>query len=104
GAVIRWGLGAESLAWLIVFVLLPLVCVYYPLSTLPEWLQPIALMLPPTHVFEGLRALVLEGRFEGVTMALAFGLNIIYLGLGFWVFRHLLEVARTAGSLVQMGE
>ncbi len=104
GAVIRWGLGAESLAWLIVFVLLPLVCVYYPLSTLPQWLQPLALVLPPTHVFEGLRSLVLEGRFDGQAMVVAFGLNLVYLAGGFWVFRHLLEVARRAGSLVQMGE
>ena len=35
GVVLRWGLGAESFAWLIVFVFLPLCCVYYPVSTLP---------------------------------------------------------------------
>ena len=56
GAVLRWGLGAESVAWLIVFVILPISCVYYPVSTLPAWLQPVALALPSTHVFEGLRA------------------------------------------------
>ena len=54
GVVLRWGLGAESFAWLIVFVFLPLCCVYYPVSTLPGWLQPVALALPPTYVFEGL--------------------------------------------------
>jgi ABC-2 type transport system permease protein len=45
GVVLRWGLGAESFAWLIVFVFLPLCCVYYPVSTLPYWLQPVALAL-----------------------------------------------------------
>lgn len=104
GAVLRWGLGAESFAWLVVFLLLPVVCVYYPLSTLPGWLQPIALALPPTHVFEGLRALVLEQQFRGVDMLVAFVLNLVYLGLGYAVFRWLLEDARRAGSLVQMGE
>jgi ABC-2 type transport system permease protein len=104
GAVLRWGLGAESFAWLVVFLLLPLVCVYYPLSTLPVWLQPVALALPPTHVFEGLRALVLEGQFRGGDMLVAFALNLVYLGLGYAVFRWLLEDARRAGSLVQMGE
>ena len=63
GVVLRWGLGAESFAWLIVFVFLPLCCVYYPVTTLPGWLQPVALALPPTYVFEGLRAIVLEGAF-----------------------------------------
>jgi ABC-2 type transport system permease protein len=104
GAVTRWGLGAESFAWLVVFILLPLVCVYYPLSTLPAWLQPVALALPPTHVFEGLRALILEGTFRGGAMLVAFLLNIVYLGAGYAVFRWLLEEARRAGSLVQMGE
>jgi ABC-2 type transport system permease protein len=104
GAVLRWGLGAESIAWLVVFMLLPLVCVYYPLATLPPWLQPVAQALPPTHVFEGLRALVLEGRFRGGDMLIAFALNLVYVGLGYAVFRWLLEDARRAGSLVQMGE
>ena len=56
GVVLRWGLGAESFAWLIVFVFLPLCCVYYPVTTLPGWLQPVALALPPTYVFEGFAA------------------------------------------------
>ena len=60
GMVLKKGLGAEGLAWSLTFLLLPLCCVYYPVSTLPEWLQWVSLLLPPTHVFEGLRALVLE--------------------------------------------
>src|SRR5215467_4142238 len=64
GVVLRWGLGAESIAWLIVFVFLPLCCVYYPLAVLPAWLQPVALSLPPTYVFEGLRAIVQHGTFD----------------------------------------
>ena len=38
GVLLRNGMGAESLAWTLMFVLLPLVCVYYPVSVLPEWL------------------------------------------------------------------
>ena len=104
GVVLRWGLGAESFAWLIVFVFLPLCCVYYPVDTLPAWLQPVALALPPTHVFEGLRAIVLEGRFVAAFMAKAFVLNVIYLALGFAAFTYFLQSARRHGTLVQMGE
>ena len=71
GVVLRWGLGAESFAWLIVFVFLPLCCVYYPVTTLPGWLQPVALALPPTYVFEGLRAIVLNGTFDAQLMVKA---------------------------------
>jgi ABC-2 type transport system permease protein len=104
GAVLRWGLGAESIAWLIVFVIMPFCCIYYPLSTLPWWLQPIALALPPTYVFEGLRAIVLDGTFRGDLMLRAFALNLIYVAVAYTIFRGLLEAARRQGSLVQMGE
>src|SRR5205823_9907913 len=60
GVVLRNGMGAESLAWTVMFVLMPLTCVYYPVSILPEWLQWIAWSLPPTYVFEGMRALVMS--------------------------------------------
>ena len=104
GVVLRWGLGAESFAWLIVFVFLPVCCVYYPVAALPVWLQPLALALPPTYVFEGLRAIVGSGTFRSDLMLRAFALNIVYFALGFAAFRYLLESARVNGSLVQMGE
>jgi ABC-2 type transport system permease protein len=104
GVVLRWGLGAESFAWLIVFVFLPLCCVYYPVTTLPPWLQPVALALPPTYVFEGLRAIVLDGTFQVQLMVKAFALNLVYLALGFAAFGYFLHSARVHGSLVQMGE
>ena len=42
GLVLRYGLGAESLAWFLIFALAPFSCVYYPLSILPDWLEPVA--------------------------------------------------------------
>ena len=35
GMVLKKGLGAEGLAWSLTFLLLPLCCVYYPVSILP---------------------------------------------------------------------
>jgi ABC-2 type transport system permease protein len=104
GVVLRWGLGAESFAWLIVFVFLPLCCVYYPVSTLPPWLQTVALALPPTYVFEGLRAIVLTGDYAGQLMVKALVLNAFYFGAGWATFAYFLESARVNGTLVQMGE
>jgi ABC-2 type transport system permease protein len=104
GAVLRWGMAAESIAWLIVFMLLPIACVFYPVSTLPDWMQPLALALPPTYVFEGLRALVLEHTFRSDHMVRALVLNLVYLTFSYTLFHALLQSARTNGSLVQMGE
>src|ERR1700740_2007638 len=60
GLVLRNGLGAENFAWSIMFLFMPLTCVYYPVATLPTWLQPVAWSLPPTYVFEGMRALLID--------------------------------------------
>jgi len=104
GLVMRLGLGAESLAWTVMFVLLPLTSVYYPVTILPPWLQPVAWSLPPTYVFEGLRALLIDHQIRFDLMAEAFALNIVLFAAASLAFRILLERAREAGSLMQMGE
>jgi len=104
GVVMRNGMGAESLAWTVMFVLMPLTCVYYPVSVLPAWLQWIAWMLPPTYVFEGMRALVLDHQFRGDLMVEAFLLNAVFFSISVFVFLQLLQSARRNGSLLQTGE
>jgi ABC-2 type transport system permease protein len=59
--IMRWGQAAESLAWAVPFFIQPLAAVFYPVSVLPWWLQPIAHALPCTPIFEGMRA-VLSGQ------------------------------------------
>ena len=44
--LMRYGLGAESLIWFIVFLLAPISAVYYPVSVLPDWLRMIAMAIP----------------------------------------------------------
>ena len=62
--ILRHGMGAESLAWTVIFALSPLSCVYYPVTILPGWLQPVAWALPSTYVFEGMRAVLFEHIFR----------------------------------------
>ncbi len=104
GLLLRNGLGAEALAWTFMFVMLPLACVYYPVAVLPLWLQPLAWALPPTYVFEGMRALLTEHVFRRDLMAEAFAINVVLFGLGILAFLALLRASRRAGTLLQMGE
>jgi ABC-2 type transport system permease protein len=104
GLVLRNGLGAETFAWSIMFLLLPLTCVYYPVSVLPGWLQMIAWLLPPTYVFEGMRALLLDRTFRADLMMQALALNAVYFTAGAVAFIALLNSARRQGSLLQTGE
>jgi ABC-2 type transport system permease protein len=104
GLILRHGLGAESLAWTILFVFWPLCCVYYPLSVLPQWLQPLALALPPTYVFEGMRAVLASGVLRLDYLVIATLLNAAWILAASWAFVALLNRARTAGSLLSGGE
>ena len=104
GLVLRNGLGAENLAWSIMFLFMPLACVYYPVTTLPVWLQPAAWALPPTYVFEGMRALLIEHTFRADLMLEALGLNAVFFAVGVFGFLKLLQAARRNGSLMQTGE
>jgi ABC-2 type transport system permease protein len=104
GLVLRNGLGAENFAWSIMFVFMPLACVYYPVTTLPVWLQPAAWLLPPTYVFEGMRALLVQHVFRADLMLDAFGLNAVFFAGGVFGFLKLLQSARRHGALMQTGE
>ena len=104
GVLLRNGMGAESLAWTLMFVIMPLACVYYPVSVLPEWLQAVAWALPPTYVFEGMRALIMQQVFRADLMVQALALNAVYFAAASVAFFALLESARRAGSLLQTGE
>ncbi|WP_291298259.1 ABC transporter permease [Elioraea sp.] len=102
--VLRHGAGAEALAWSVLFGLAPLSAVFYPVSILPSWLQPVALAIPATHVFEGMRAALLEGSVATGHLAAAAVLNVVWLGLAAWLFAWVFRIARQKGLLLNVGE
>lgn len=104
GMLLRQGMGAEALAWSLMFLLLPITCVYYPVSTLPALLQPLAWALPTTYVFEGMRAILVAHTFRLDLMATAFAMNAVWFAAAVFAFYRLLAAARRAGSLLQQGE
>ena len=104
GLVLRNGLGAESIVWTVMFGVLPLTCVYYPVAVLPHWLQYVAWSLPPTYVFEGMRALLTDRVFRADLMVDALLINALLLAGSFAIFLALLNSARRHGSLIQGGE
>jgi ABC-2 type transport system permease protein len=103
-AVLRLGLGAENLAWVSIFAIAPLSGIYYPIETLPGWLQPVAWALPSAYVFEGMRAVLFDGEFRVDLLAGAVGLNIVYFAAAMSFFLYMVHVARRRGLLMQQGE
>ena len=87
-----------------IFAVAPLSGIYYPISTLPDWLHPVAYALPSAHVFEGMRAAAMEGVFLMDRFIWSVGLNAVYLLLGLGAFLLAFRIARHRGQLLQMGE
>jgi len=102
--VLRYGQGAESLAWVVIVAIAPFCGIYYPLSTLPGWLQDFAWFLPPSHVFEGMRAVAFGGTFPLHELLVTVALNAVYLAVGTALFIWVNHIARVRGLFVGMGE
>src|SRR5947207_6485243 len=104
GLVLRHGLGAESIVWTLMFGVMPLACIYYPVSVLPHWLQYAAWALPPTYVFEGMRALLTDHVFRADLMLDSLLINAALFIESFAIFLALLRSAKRHGSLLGGGE
>ena len=104
GILIRYGLGAESLTWVLPFLIAPFSCIYYPLATLPDWMQSVAVFIPTTYIFEGMRALLINEVFRTDLMMKSFALNLVYLVVGVYIFFLSFQAARRHGLLLQSGE
>lgn len=102
--ILRYGQGAESLAWLVVFLFAPISAIYYPVDVLPDVLQWLAFALPPAHVFEGMRATLFGEGFAIGHLIAALGLNVLYMAIGMAIFLAGFTNARRQGALLQQGE
>lgn len=99
--VLRFGPAAEWFVWPIPALLAPFACVYYPLATLPTPMQWLARLLPPSYVFEGMRAVVSDHAFHGAWLAVAFALAIAYIVLASWIFARVFRHAVQTGLITR---
>lgn len=99
--VLRWGPAAEWLIWPIPALLSPLACVFYPMSALPTWLQWVARLVPPSYVFEGMRAVV-EGHGASLApMLICTALTLIMLLLSCRAFTGVYHHAVRTGLIAR---
>jgi ABC-2 type transport system permease protein len=104
GLVVRLGLGAESLAWAAIFLIQPFSAVFYPVETLPAAVRWIAWLLPSAPVFEGMRTVLTEHRFDWTLFGQAAGVLALWLLAAATAFTMLFHAARRRGLLLQSGE
>ncbi len=101
GIVLRFGSGAEALAWGVMFVVMPLSGIFYPVESLPTALQPVALALPTTHAFAALRGLVDGGALEWDQLTIALLETIAFAVLAFWFVVRMLRTFRARGYITR---
>lgn len=102
--ILRFGRDSEALAWTAIVAVQPFSCVFYPLSILPPFIQNVAVLLPSTYIFEGLRTIVYTGYLPFFNLIMAIGLSLIYFVISLFLFRRTLIRSRELGLLTRLVE
>jgi ABC-2 type transport system permease protein len=99
--VLRLGPASEWLIWPIPSLILPFASVYYPIGVLPAWLQPFARLLPPSYVFEALRASIHGQPVDWGSLAVGGALAVGYVILACLLFAAVYRYAIRSGLLAR---
>ncbi len=99
--VLRLGPAAEWFIWPIPALISPFVGVFYPLSTLPKWMQMVGHLFPPSYIFEGMRTILAKGAPPVEMLWCAAGLDGLFLLLGFWTFARTYRYAVRTGLIAR---
>ena len=99
--VLRLGPASEWLVWPMPALLSPFVGVFYPLATLPRWMQLVGHLLPPSYVFEGMRAVLAGRSFPAANLALGAALAAADILLAGWFFARVFRHAVKTGLLAR---
>jgi ABC-2 type transport system permease protein len=99
--VLRLGPAAEWFVWPVPAVVSPFAGVFYPLSTLPAWMQSIGKLLPPSYVFEGLRTILSGGAVPLNSLLWGVCLAAVDVVLACWFFTRVYRHAVRTGILAR---
>jgi len=101
GLILRYGYRVQAFAWTLVLIIQPFSAVFYPVSVLPSWMQPVAYALPTSYIFEGMRKVLSEGVMDNSFVVIASILNLLYLTLSIMLFKNFFRGAQKSGAIVK---
>jgi ABC-2 type transport system permease protein len=102
GLIFRFSTRIQSLSWSITGLIMPFSCVFYPWDALPRSMRPVALALPTTHAFEGMRQVISGGPIGLQDLIVGYVLDVAYLVAAVIVFVRLFRGALIRGVLVRL--
>ncbi|HZS78224.1 MAG TPA: ABC transporter permease [Ktedonobacteraceae bacterium] len=98
----------SQMSYIVRAILLLISGVYYPISVLPGWMQPLASISPATYVLNGLRAGVMNGQVIWSAEIWSYTWPLLITGivsvpLGIYIFRIAERYAKRTGKLKRNG-
>jgi len=84
--VLRFGPATEWFIWPIPALVSPFAGVFYPITTLPRWMQVASRLLPPSYIFESLRVIVSGGTASAAALMGAVAFAGVYVLLACQIF------------------
>lgn len=99
--VLRFGPAAEWFIWPLPALISPFVCVFYPLSTLPTWMQAVAHVLPPSYVFESVRGIVHGAGASWSGLVVSAILALVYIAISSFFFTGVFRYVVRTGLLAR---
>lgn len=100
--ILRFGQSAQVLAFALTMLLQPFSAVFYPVKVLPGFLQMFSFVIPITHVFEGMRTVVLENGFPTSSLVAAVLLNLVWFVVSILLFYKMFDYVRDKGHLLKL--
>jgi ABC-2 type transport system permease protein len=99
--IFRFGTRIQVFAWSFSWLIQPFSAVFYPLASMPVWVQKVSFVFPTTHIFEGMRYAFQTNQILWKNLAYAFGFDIVLLLIMCYVFKLSLDIARKKGLLTR---
>lgn len=102
GLIFRFGTRIQAFAWGLLPIFQPLVAVFYPVSILPQPLQVISYLLPPTYIFEAMRANIGSSVIYWQMIGISFLGSVLYLFFSVWFFNKLFNQSKKVGQFARL--
>jgi len=101
GAVVVVVKRGDALVGMVTYTMGILSGAFFPISVLPDWLEPIGAVLPTRFAFDGLRSAIFEGSGWAGDALVLLVFSVVTVPIAVWFFGRALALARRAGTLTQ---
>ena len=101
GALVLIVKRGEVLVGMVIFGMGLISGAFYPVSVLPDWVEPIGRVMPTRFAYDGLRSAMFLGSGWWSDVAALAGYSLVGIPAAVWVFRQALRHAQRTGSLGQ---